>query len=214
MNFQPWRGDCYGLDNNLELPKRLLVLGESHYGDTEKAYPDLTKDVVEEVFAKAEDVPYRYRFFTSLFKALRGAEREATREALAEFCHAIAFYNFVQEMIEAPGVRPSEEQWAGGVAPFFKCLSNLKPSHIVACGFALWDNLPSERFSDLPAETERSLLELLPEQYQDSASHRRRGWAGRYENEGGGCLILKIHHPSIAFSAAEWHPLLQHFLKL
>lgn len=210
MNFEPWKGGRYGSRNNLGLPRQLLVLGESHYGAG--ARPTITQEVVKEVFA--EDVDYRYRFFTSLFMALCGAEREPTREAVEEFCHAIAFYNFVQELIEAPGVRPTEEEWAGGVAPFFECLSILKPSHIVACGFALWDNLPSERFSEVPAETEQGILELVPERYRDSASHRRRGWAGRYKDEGGGCPILKIHHPSLAFSAAEWHPLLQHFLKL
>ena len=214
MNFEPWQGGRYGSSNNLGLPKRLLVLGESHYGEKENAYPGLTKEVVEEVFAKDEDVPYRYRFFTSLFMAICGAKREPTRKALAEFCHAIAFYNFVQDLVPAAGDRPTGEQWENAADPFFECLGTLKPSHVVACGFALWDNLPSERFSDLPAETERSILEQLPNRYQDNASHRHRGWAGRYDLADTGCLILKIHHPSIAFSADEWHPLLRCFLKL
>ena len=99
MNFEPWVGDRYGHHNYLGLPVRLLVLGESHYGAEDR--PDITKEVVAEVFAK--DVPYRYRFFTSVFMAACGEEKEPTREALKEFCHAIAFYNFIQDMLGTPG---------------------------------------------------------------------------------------------------------------
>ena len=207
MNFEPWVGDRYGHHNYLGLPVRLLVLGESHYGAEDR--PDITKEVVAEVFAK--DVPYRYRFFTSVFMAACGEEKEPTREALKEFCHAIAFYNFIQDMLGTPGDRPSAEQWKGGLAHFFECLVTLKPSHVIACGFGLWDNLPSEGFSDLD---ERSVLEQLPQRYRDNASHKHRGWVGRYDHAGGKCLILKIRHPSMAFSADEWHPLLQKFFKL
>ena len=212
MRFEPWGGCRYGQPNRLGLPERLLVLGESHYGAEDRA--TITQEVVVEVFAKAEDVPYRYRFFTSVFKALCGAEQEPTREALAEFCHAIAFYNFVQDMIREAGDRPNEEAWAGGITPFFEGLDRLTPSHVVACGFGLWDSLPSEHFSDLATETDRSILEQLPSRYQGSASHRQRGWVGRYDYEGGRCVILKIHHPSRAFSAPEWRPVLQRFLRL
>ena len=210
VEFEPWTVCRYGRDNNLGLPSRLLVLGESHYGTKHRR--TITQEVVEEVFA--EDVDYRYRFFTSLFMALCGVEREPTREALEEFCHAIAFYNFVQELMDAPGVRPSEEQWAGGIAPFFECLKMLRPSHVVACGFGLWDNLPSGDYSRLADETEAHLVERLPPQYQGSARHPHHDWVGRYEYEGGECLVVKIHHPSIAFGADQWHPVLQRFLKL
>ena len=210
MNFQPWIGDRYGSNNSLGLPARLLVLGESHYGAN--ARPDITKEVVGEVFD--EGVSYRYRFFTSVFKAVLEAEREPTREALEEFCRAIAFYNFIQEMMPTAGDRPTGTQWTCAAVPFFECLEKVNPSHVVACGFELWANLPSERFSWLSGETEAHLLGRLPTQYQDSAQHRKHGWVGRYDHAGGGCLILKIHHPSIAFSAAEWRPLLQRFFQL
>ena len=210
MKFEPWIGECYGSSNSLGLPARLLVLGESHYGA--RGRPSITREVVGEVFG--EDVPYRYRFFTSIFKALCGAEREPRREALEEFCHAIAFYNFIQEMIDAPGVRPSEEAWAGGIAPFFGCLDMLKPSHVVACGFRLWNNLPSECYKRLAAETERDILGRLPDRYKASGRTDPGDWVGRYAYDGASCLILRIKHPSVAFSAAQWRPLLRSFFQL
>jgi len=211
MNFQPSVGCGYGSNNSLGLPKRLLVLGESHYGAEPR--PDITKEVVREVFD--EDVPYRYRFFTSIFKAFCRSGREPTREALAEFCCAFAFYNFIQEMIVKPGVRPSQAHWEGDVAPFLECLKMWKPSHVVACGFELWDNLPDKGFSRLAVETERDFFGQLPDQGKRRLDYRRPGnWIGRYEYGGGSCLILRTRHPSVAFSASEWRPVLRSFFQL
>ena len=211
MNFKPWKGRRYGHGNSLGLPKRLLILGESHYGDNPRS--TITQDVVPQVFG--EDVPYRYRFFTSLFMALCGVEREPTREALEEFCHAIAFYNFIQEMMDEREIRPGEEQWEGGAAPFFECLDTLKPSHIVACGFTLWDNLPHRRYSRPSRGIEEDVGALLPDQgKRQSDSIHGPNWIGRYGHAGGSCLVLRLRHPSVAFSAPKWHPVLQRFFKL
>jgi len=214
MRFEPWEGCRYGQPNRLGLPERLLVLGESHYGDREKDRAAITKEVVKEVFAEVEDVPYRYRFFTSVFKVLCGPEREPTREALGEFCRAIAFYNFVQDMIKEPGVRPSKEQWAGGIAPFFECLDQLTPSHVVACGFGLWDNLPDQCYSRLSEEIEENIWSLFPDQGKRPRDGTSPDWVGRYRHKSGSCLILRIRHPSVAFSAPAWRPVLRRFFRL
>ena len=205
INFEPWKGDYYGHHNNLGFPARLLLLGESHYGP---ARPDITREVVEEAI---DGTGGSYRFFTSIHKAICRAEQETT---LAEFCHAVAFYNFIQEMIDTPGSRPGAEAWKRGIGPFFKCLDTLKPSHVVACGFTLWDNLPNERFSCLSDETEQLILGRLPEQGKRPTDCRLGDRIGRYSHAGGSCLILRIRHPSRGFSAAKWHPVLQSFFQL
>ena len=120
MNFEPWQGNDYGLPEQPRVTGAAARPRRSHYGAEDR--PDITKEVVEEVFAK--DVPYRYRFFTSVFMAACGKEKEPTREALKEFCHAISFYNFIQDMLHKRGDRPSAEQWKGGLATFFECLVN------------------------------------------------------------------------------------------
>ena len=207
MNFLPWIGNGFGHDNRLDLPARVLIIGESHYDAP--ATSEITIEVVKEVIAGT-----RVRFFTSAFKAICGPDTDPTREAVAEFCHSISFYNFVQDMIEAAGVAPSEGQWERGTAAFFECLDSLKPSHVVACGFRLWDNLPEHRFTDCDSDIEVDTRLHLPESYRNNESHQRRGWIGRYQHAGGSCLIVKIEHTSRGFSPAAWHPLLHWFLEL
>ena len=209
MRFQPWRGDGYGQPNSLGLPKRLLVLGESHYGDA--ARETITQEVVGQVFDP--NIPYRYRFFTNLFNALCG-KREATHRALEEFCHAIAFYNFIQDMLEK-GARPTALQWEQSKEPFLECLDRLKPSHVVACGFTLWDNTPHKNYSCLSEGVAEEIVGLLPEQgKRPSDRSQPRNWVGRYNHAGGSCLILRLRHPSVGFSAPQWRPVLQRFFGL
>ena len=217
IHFEPWEGERYGRTNELGLPQRLLVLGESNYGARERPEldrPGITTEEVKEVFDPS--CPYRYRLFTSLFKASCGEERDATHHSeLEKFCHAIAFYNFVQEMMPARGDRPTAEQWKRAADPFFECLDKLKPSHVVACGFGLWDGLPTKGFSGLSGETAQDIWGLLPEQGKRPSDRPNPGdWIGRYKHAGGSCLILRIKHPSVAFKAARWRPVFRRFFKL
>ena len=39
-------------------------------------------------------------------------------------------------------------------------------------------------------------------------------WIGRYKYAGGSCLILRIKHPSAAFSADQWRPVLRRFFEM
>ena len=206
MNFHPWTGDRFGKHNGMGLPSRVLLVGESHYDS--KELPDITSQVVDEVL----DGEYKLRFLTTLFKAICGPDTSAT---IAEFYNAVAFYNFVQYMLEGPGKRPTKEMWQHGAEVFPSCLDLLKPSHAVTCGFVLWDGLPDERFSE-PSQLKQDILPHLPEQYQRVEKHRKRGWIGQYAYEDGtSCLIMKIEHPSSRrFSPIAWHPVLRWFLQL
>ena len=210
MRFEPWTGCRYGRHNSCGLPERLLVLGESHYGGKEQDCPTFTQEAVKEFLAGDDS----YLFLTWVLNACRVPEREPTPEARAEFCHAIAFYNFVQDMIPKPRVRPSKEQWAGGIAPFFECLDRLTPSHVVACGFQLWDTLPHQGYSRLSTEIEREIWDRFPDQGKRRTDCTDPGdWVGRYAYKSGACLILRIKHPSVAGSAAQWRSVLRRFFE-
>lgn len=215
VKFEPWTGCRYGSENSLGLPKRLLVLGESHYGG--EVRPTFTQYVVEEVIGgRGRALP----FFKRLFNASCGAKKKPTREALEEFCHAIAFYNFIQTMMETPGDPSKHACWGAAEGPFFECLDRLKPSHIVTCGFTLWRNLPGKRFSRLRRETERDFFDQLPDRGRSRWDRRCRGddWIGRYGHSGGSCFSLRILHPSSIgkhfFWPDEWQPVLQRFFEL
>ena len=208
MRFLPWTRDRYGKQIDLSLPARVLFIGESHYDAPDT--PDLTIQAVEDVRGGA-----RYRFFTSVFTAVCGPDTTPTPKAFSAFYDAVAFCNLVQEVLVSTDMQPTPEQWKHGVQVFPSYLDQLKPSHVVACSFRLWDWLPSERFSRCSSEIERDLLSTVPERCRDDESHERRGWIGRYAHAGGSCHIVKIPHTSYrGFSPTEWHPVLQSFLQI
>ena len=148
-----------------------------------------------------------------MFNAILGHDRQATPENRASFYNAVAFYNFIQHMLEGPKQSPTPGMWECGEKIFPSCLDFVKPSHIVVFGFEVWDNLPNERFSSRP-ELDREILSHLPIQYRDCERHKCRGWIGRYEHSGGTSLVMKVRHPSRGFSPTAWHPVLHWFLQL
>ena len=205
INFKPWIGDDYRSGSKIGLSCKLMLLGESHYGGREKSYPDFTKCVIRE-YVHGD---WTHRYFTTLQKAVLGSETDPKR--LWQF---VAFYNFIQDLLEKPGAMPEECMWEKAKSPFRECLECLHPTHVIACGFRLWDHLPGdEGFWKSAPEDERNIMKFLPKKF-DTQIHKDRGWLGRYQHGKGECLIVKIKHPSVAFSWREWHPMLKHFLQL
>lgn len=208
MNFFPWKGRGFGQSNDHNLPHRILLLGESHYGVREP-YDGITCEVVREYIERGGS-----RFFTGMCRALLGPDTQCTPDIRASFYSALAFCNFIQAMLKDRTCRPSEEMWKCASEIFPSFLVRLKPSHIVVFGFELWDNLPNERFCSCP-QLERAVLVHLPEQYQQDEWHQLRGWIGRYSHSGGTSLVMKVKHASApGFSPGQWHPVLKWFLRL
>lgn len=205
INFKPWIGDDYHSGSKIGLPCTLMLLGESHYGGREKFYPDFTKCVIRE-YVRGDRM---HRYFTTLQKAVLGSETNPKC-----LWRSVAFYNFIQDLLEKPRAKPEDHMWERATSPFRNVLECLHPTHVIACGFRLWDHLPGdEGFWKSAPEDERNIMEFLPKKF-DTQKHKDRGWSGRYQHEKGECLIVKIKHPSVAFSWREWHPMLKHFLQL
>lgn len=189
--FRPWKGTNYGLRQF----GRLLILGESHHGTNPSR--EWTIEVIQEYLANDVSQPW-FRALTNIGLAVAGdAYWEMGR---SEFWNAVAFYNYVQEAA-APGPRqaPTSEMFARSEPAFFEAISVLKPTHILALGFRLWEQMP-------PFESECPRL----------AIGKTRSECGRYEDIEGShrALAIRIQHPSSGFSAKEWHPLICEFLRL
>lgn len=181
--FRPWVGSRYGQANEVGLPERVLILGESHYGDG-KPDPNLTEAVVREWL----DGHTPRRFLTNISQALIGRHySEIDHEAVWQ---SVAFYNFVQTYAaKGPRRRPTNRMFEEAEVPFFEILATLAPTHVLACGKRLWDWLPMTHFRDEGADD--------------------RGW---YELGDLRIPILYIHHPSSGFSAPRWAPIVREFL--
>ena len=58
------------------------------------------------------------------------------------FWHAVSFYNYLQEPMEGPRMRPRNQLWEEAPQPFQEVLDRLKPDHILVLGQRLWEHLP------------------------------------------------------------------------
>lgn len=211
MYPHPWRGEQYGLPNDLGLPPRLLILGESHHGHYEPI-AEYTRAVVMKHIERGS-----IRFLRKIGQTILGVHRYPTPENRRRFWDAVAFYNFVPTPMARANVRPTPEQWAEGQLLFLNRLAELLPTHVIACGFMLWDRLPNDGFVNLgvvDAALAEGLWNLFPGR-NPQHEYANDGWAGRYEYDGGACSIVKIRHPSARnphFKPDKWRPFLQHFL--
>ncbi len=205
--FRPWKGEGYGERNNLGLPARLLILGESHYEKESDGWgSELTRAVVQDYIEGSV-----YPFFTKVFHTVLGPDTPAQR---SQFFNSIAFYNYVQRSVgDAPDIPPTREMWEDAAAPFRATLECLRPTHIVACGMRLWDNMPYDE--DFWARPLKALIDCFgSENFPTTPKRSPKSLLGRYCYSEGESVILAIHHPSWkGYQPCAWHPVVKRFLR-
>ena len=207
--FCPWKGEGYGKVNDLGLPAKLLILGESHYGNPEcwdRWNGQPTVGVVREYCEEGG-----YPFFKKIMRTVLEPDTPAdTSEQRTRFFKSVAFYNYVQRSVgNAPDIPPTKEMWDEAAAPFHTTLESLRPTHILACGMRLWDNMPEpEGVWTRPPELIHWFDSVdFP---RNSRSPKRRS-LGCYRHSEGQSIVLAIHHPSRA--SRDWHPVVKRFLE-
>ncbi len=125
-------------------PVRLLLVGESHYGDPDHDPFEATRTVVR----KWQTREWAIRFLTVGARILTG--QQAWQVDRCGAFADVAFYNFIQVAMPTVRHRPTREQGLASWAAFREVLANLDPTHIVATGPGfLWSVMPpSDRRSD------------------------------------------------------------------
>jgi hypothetical protein len=182
--FYPWEGKNFR-QNKL----RLLILGESHYGKSNETR-DFTWRLTDEII-KGE---IRGRFWTQIAQAITGRSRwEINR---AQFWNSVSFYNYVQQIVaDKARVAPTPEMFHRSEPAFFETIDFLRPTHLLAMGYRLWSRMPA----------------LANEGLHFSIDGKRYQY-GEYRRDWGRVLAMSIKHPSSAFSAPVWHPVIKRFL--
>lgn len=160
--FDPWVGSKYWSDGFNGV--RVLILGESHYGEpgTEKSV--LTSEVVKE-WAQQK----RFRFFTVTQKLVSGLESNSwvSNEQRKEFWELVAFYNFIQTFPGSePRYRPTQKMWSEAASPFLSTLEDLSPHVLVVLGYELQLHMP---------ETPKKIL-VCSVQHPSSRGFRYEHW--------------------------------------
>jgi hypothetical protein len=132
--FDPWIGNHYA--TGAFGGKRLLVLGESHYGDEGDLYPGFTAKIIREY---ALQKGY-FRIFPKIQRLVVGGPGGFSNAERAEFWHKVAFYNFIQTILDYGG-RPTYEMWQAAREPFLQTVRELAPNIILVLGMELNRNL-------------------------------------------------------------------------
>jgi hypothetical protein len=136
--FDPWIGSKYWSEGLGGV--KVLILGESHYGDVGTESPSFTEEVVREWGQEK-----RHRFFTVTQKLVSGVnpDHDVSEESRAAFWEHVAFYNYVQVFPgPEPRIRPTQEMWSAAVSPFLLTFSELQPQVLVVLGKELRSYLP------------------------------------------------------------------------
>lgn len=133
VTFYPWIGSRYGRRSRFGI--RLLVLGESHYGENIES-KSFTTEVVKEWGQRR-----RARFFTIIANVMTGNRGCITDQDRAAVWEHVAFYNFVQSALSAPRKSPSFRQWVQAQDPFHTVLKILRPDAVLVLGFGLDEHI-------------------------------------------------------------------------
>lgn len=193
VNAYPFVGKGYE-NGFLNSGKKVLILGHSHYDAENFGYPchhSFTNDMVEG-FINGEDGPY-FKGFTGQTKAL--LNREISVDDRVAVWNQVAFYNFIQFILERPGVKETDEQFKDSIPAFKEVLEELNPDIIITWGYGLFDKLYPL------GETDGEEMSLANGQKVYTR------WFATGSN--GKALMIRQHHPSRYYSWDEWGKVFQ-----
>lgn len=177
--FEPFVGKQY-LKEPL-LGHRLLLIGESHYNDSDTPCgPEATREVVES-YLGGQTIP----FFDYLFDVSRGNRWSI---GAAEFWQNVAFANFIQDPMETIAHRPTQTDIEKGIPAFWETVYELAPE-IVFMFTSAWNALP----------------EVAPNGFAERTGGigGPRSWLWRYALADRDVLIARFNHPSARSNPAR-----------
>jgi hypothetical protein len=202
---KPWKGLDYECESNQNGGK-IMIVGESHYHKcnvdcTTKLHANLTIRTVQGIV----DGEFRHTFFTKI-ASLFGEGKN-----VSGFWEKVAFYNFLQELLEKPRSPVTKEmrQNSKNQKLFFEMLRILKPNYVLVLGKANWQFLPSRPSTNKPVICKESRFALnLPGRLHIDEINAYWYPTG----ESSWALVGAVQHPSsYGFSSTQLRPWIQRF---
>ncbi len=135
--FHPWVGSLYSSEGIHG--KRLLILGESHYGGLNNEYPEFTINVIQDMALDKGRLP----FFSRIQRLVVGGRGSFSTAQRHDFWQRVAFYNYIQSALSGgPRCRPTPDQWRVASTPFLQTIAELAPHYMLVLGLELFRHLP------------------------------------------------------------------------
>lgn len=192
----PWVGNNYA--NN---DYHLLIIGDSHYAvengkPSQLAYDEFmdknsTKGVVNTVINNYYDKDRKF----SMFRGLLNTFNKTTPEDVASFFSHVAFYNFVQEVMQLPDQKPSEKDFAKAWECFYDLIDVLRPDFCLFIGVRSETNI--YRVKELGG-----YYEITDDAEKIDRTRPRYGKVGKAS--GLKIPFIAIKHTSKYFSPEKW----------
>ena len=194
--FTPWIGRLYGGRNSV-LPKKVMVLGASHYcgngcrdcGNS-ATHPEcavFTRDVVRDYLS--DECPGDWKkTFTTFINSAFG--RATTADDRRQFMDSIVFANFLQRSEGRDANEKHNEyfQLPANLEALKATISERRPDVVVTWGDRVWNAIPWDLGYGKAEKVAESVF--------------------RYPFEDRTFLLLGLHHPSIGYPSEESHRLL------
>ena len=134
--FDPWIGNRYATDGIRG--KRLLILGESHYGKPDDQYLGFTSKVISDEALKKGS----FAIYAKILRLVMGTNAGLSNEERADFWQRVAFCNFIQTILVGTAYRPTDKMWNEAREPLLQTLREITPTIVLVLGFAVRDHLP------------------------------------------------------------------------
>lgn len=210
IHFQPWIPENY--EKGYENYGKLLILGESHYDDTEDAKED-QQDNTEELNENSvtADVPVDNpsEFTTAVVKHFleenvdiaffRNLGLLFNNENKYDVWRNVAFANGIQVALSDSNAQPSAEEIQTVKKAFWLLIDHLQPDKILICSKRMWNNWMDD------GNKRGMYLRNIEENGKKSTI-----WKYKLENKV--CHAMGINHPSKYFSHLNWKPIVFKFL--
>jgi hypothetical protein len=137
VRFAPWVGAQYATVGFRGL--RVLVVAESHYGDSRYERPDVTPELIKALALGLEHKQAQGKFdlhphYAKIFASLNNRSTAGlfNREQRREFWEKIAYFNFIQQFLPKSRKAPPAGAWARGKPAFVEVMQVLQPE-LVLC---------------------------------------------------------------------------------
>jgi hypothetical protein len=179
-----------GFNNNPKFGK-ILVFGESHYGEDHQNDITFTNEVIDE-FLSGENYP-AYRIYTNIGLLFNESDKY-------DFWKNGAYSNLIQGFMSDCDDQPNKSHIDTVIPAFWEILDLVKPEKIIICSSRAWNNW-------MPDSDPRC------KKIDDISEGECSSSIWEYNYNGGTCTAIGINHPtSFGFSSNKWRPLIQKFI--
>ena len=191
LTFLPFVGKDY--KNGGMFGKRIMVLGDSHYGSVPDA--NITRDVMAQYLdADCE----REGWMNTFLKFERSlVNRESTASDSQRIWQSLLFYNYLQVLLDGPREAGTDQEYRDSAAAFFQVMEQYQPDLLIVWGKRLWQKLPYDSWTECDGVSVEGYV-IDNGFYTLRNGHRVRA--------------LCVYHPSVGYSWDYWHRVIRKFM--